>query len=378
MSRVRPAPTAVTTPADTAFAVVLAAVAAFETLGRGGDKAVLRATFAAITVLALAFRRRLPVAMSLGFAGGMALESFVTESPDEMAVLIGCVVASFSVAGYSRTREGALGVGLISLAVAAAISVDPSDDLSNIPPTLVLFVWLPAATGFAFAARGSKLRSLALRAEAAERETEQALDVERQRVARELHDVVSHAVTVIAVQAAAGRATLESDAAATARSLDAIAESSRDGLAELHSLLGLLREPAEPPTLRGIEDVTTLVDTVRSAGVDVELQQACTPLRVTAAGSHALYRVVQEGLTNALRHARAPQLTVSFRRDGSSALVEVVSTGRRHLSAYGGSGGGLAGLRERLAAVGGSLETAHCEDTFRLCATVPECPGDAA
>lgn len=374
----RPAPTAVTTPLDVAVAVVLAAAATVETLGRGGDRAGLRAAFAAGTVLALVFRRRLPVAMSLGFAGGMALESFLTESPDEMAVLIGCVIASFSVAGYSRRREGALGVGLISLAVAAAISVDPSDDLSNIAPTLVLFVWVPAAVGFAFAARGHKLRSLALRAETAERETEQALDAERQRVARELHDVVSHAVTVIAVQAAAGRATLASDAAATARSLDAIAESSRDALAELHSLLGLLREPAEPPTLRGVGDLTSLVDTVRSAGVDVDLDARCAPLHLTASASHVLYRVVQEGLTNALRHVRSPRLRVSLRSEAGLAVVEVVSTGRRHQSSYGGSGSGLAGIRERLAAVGGSLETSVADDTFRLCASVPDGAGHHA
>jgi signal transduction histidine kinase len=358
-------------PADLALAIVLAVVTAVETASKGGDDVVLRAGLASATVLSLALRRTMPSLMALGFAGGMALESLITESPDEMGVLIGCMIAAFSVAGYAATREGILGVGLLSLAVSVVIAVDPSDEVGNIPPTLVLFVWLPAAVGFGWAQRGSNLRALTLRAESAELEAEAAVEAERRRVARELHDVVSHAVTVIAVQAAAGQATLASDPAASGRSLSAIAESSRDALDELHALLGLLREPAEPPTPRGLAQLGTLVETVRAAGVSVELHDNSDSVRLTEAADHIAYRVLQEGLTNALRHARSPHAVLRIGVLAEQATVQVVSTGTHHGSTYGGHGSGIEGLRERVTALGGVLDASVAGDTFTLSATIP-------
>lgn len=356
---------------DTALAIVLAALTAVETANLGGDDVVLRTALASATALSLAVRRSAPSVMALGFAAGMTLASLLTESPDQMGVLVSCMIASFSVAGYAGTREGVLGVGLLSLAVSVAIAVDPSDDIANIPPTLVVFVWLPAAVGFGWARRGSSLRALAVRAETAERETEAAVEAERRRVARELHDVVSHAVTVIAVQAAAGQATLASDPEAAGRSLNAIAESSRDALDELHALLGLLREPADAPSPRGLAHVGTLVDTVRAAGVTVELHDSSDALRLSEAADHAAYRVLQEGLTNALRHARSPHVVVRIGLGAHQAVLQVESTGRRHGSSYGGSGSGIKGLQERVTAIGGTVDTSVTGDTFTLCAAIP-------
>ncbi len=358
-------------PADLALAIVLAGLTAVETASTGGDDVVLRTGLAAATVLSLALRRSMPSLMALGFASGMALESLVTESPDEMGVLIGCMIASFSVAGYAASREGILSVGLLSLAVSVTIAVDPSDDVGNIPPTLVLFVWLPAVVGFGWARRGSSLRALALRAESAELETAAAVEAERRRVARELHDVVSHAVTVIAVQAAAGQATLASDPAASGRSLSAIAESSRDALDELHALLGLLREPGDTATLRGLAQLGTLVETVRAAGISVELHDGSDSVRLTQAADHVAYRVLQEGLTNALRHARSPHVVVRIAVLGPQATVQVVSTGTHHRSGYGGHGSGVEGLRERVTALGGVLDASVTGDTYTLSATIP-------
>lgn len=350
---------------------MLAALTAVETVGRGGDDVALRSVLAAATVLSLALRRSMPSLMALGFAGGIALESLLTESPDEMGVLIGLMIAAFSVAGYAATREGLLGVGLLSLAVAISIAVDPSDELANIPPTLVLFVWMPAAVGFGWARRGKNLRTLVLRAESAELEAQAAVEAERRRVARELHDVVSHAVTVIAVQAAAGQATLASDPAAAGRSLAAIAESSRDALDELHALLGLLREPAEPPTPRGLSQLGALVDTVRAAGVSVELYDGSDSLQLTEAADHVAYRVLQEGLTNALRHARSPHVVVRIGVRGEQATLVVASTGVPHRSAYGGPGSGIESLRDRVTALGGVLDSSAVGDTFTLSAALP-------
>ncbi len=358
-------------PADLALAIVLAVLAAVETAVKGGDEMVLRTGLAAATVSSVALRRRMPGLMALGFASGMALESLVTESPDEMGVLIGCMIASFSVAGYAGTREGILGVGLLSLAVSVTIAVDPSDEIGNIPPTLVLFVWLPAAVGFGWAKRGSNLRAQTIRAESAELETASAVEAERRRVARELHDVVSHAVTVIAVQAAAGQATLASDPAASGRSLTAIAESSRDALDELHALLGLLREPADTSTQRGLAQLGTLVETVRAAGISVELHDSSDSVCLTEAVDHLAYRVLQEGLTNALRHARSPHVVVRLGVLGQQVTLQVQSAGRNHRSTYGGHGSGIEGLRERVTALGGVVDTSGDGDMFTLSVTIP-------
>lgn len=159
-------------PFDPALAVVLAALAAVETFADGGGHStsfnIARAAFAATTVLTLAARRTWPGFMALGFAVGLTLESLVTESPDQMAVLVTAVIASYSVAAYACTREGALGLGLIAIAIATAIALDPSDDLSNILPTLPLFVLLPGAFGFAWERRSRDVSELSDRVNAAE------------------------------------------------------------------------------------------------------------------------------------------------------------------------------------------------------------------
>lgn len=159
-------------PFDLALAVVLAALAVVETFAAGDGHStsfnIARASFAALTVLTLAARRRWPGFMALGFAAGMTLESLVTESPDQMAVLFAVVIASYSVVAYSDTREGALGLGLVALAIATAIALDPSDDLANIAPTLVLFLLLPGAFGFAWQRRTRDVSELSTRVNAAE------------------------------------------------------------------------------------------------------------------------------------------------------------------------------------------------------------------
>lgn len=172
-------------PFDLALAVVLAAIAVVETLAAGGGHStsfnIARAACAAATVLTVAARRTWPGFMALGFATGMTLESLITESPDQMAVLVAAVIATYSVAAYSDTREGALGLGLLALAIAMTIALDPSDDLSNIAPTVVLFVLLPGAFGFAWERRSRDVSALTRRVTAAEL----ALTEEREGRARE-------------------------------------------------------------------------------------------------------------------------------------------------------------------------------------------------
>ena len=360
----------ITNPVDSALAAAFAIAAGLET-ALVADSGVLRTVLGVLTVVPLAARRTAPAVSAALIGIGLATESFATESPDEAGVLLAVVVSAFSVTAFARRADALLGLSLLGMAVAASIAVDPSDDASNILPTLVLFIAIPAGIGLSFHRRGRDLAALAIRAEAAEREAEAAVEAERRRVARELHDMVSHAVTLIAVQAEAGQATLETDPSRARRSLEAIGRASRDAVDELHSLLAVLREPGGPTPAAGLADLPALVGGVRAAGLRVEVRHTGDGPDPGPEADHCAYRVIQEGLTNALRHSRSPRVTVSVTRAATELEVVVGSVGVGHQSSYGGSGSGLDGLRDRVGSVGGTLETSVVGDTFTLRARLP-------
>ncbi len=361
-----------TTPADLLLAAAFTVGAAIGTVATGGDLVVLRTLLACSTTAALALRRQAPAVSALVIATGMAVESLATESPDEAAVILTVVVSAFSVGAYAALREALTGLALLSMSIAISISVDPSDSVSNIAPTLLLFIAVPGAIGIAYGRRGRDLAALELRTVAAEEEAGAAVEDERRRIARELHDVVSHAVTLIAVQAEAGQALLDTDPHGARRSLDAIGHASRDALAELHALLELLHEPSDGAREdHGLADLATLVAGAREAGARVELTVTGAPSPVPPDVDRCAYRIVQEGLTNALRHTRSPRVLVSVDHLEGTVRVSVHSHGRPHQSTYGGSGRGLAGLRERVTRLGGTLDTATEGEAFTLCATLP-------
>ncbi len=153
------------TRADVVLALVLAVPAAIQTINRGGDRVALGTTLAVITVLALAFRRRAPALSILIVSVGLASETLLTESPDQMAVLLAVVVSAYSAPAYADRRGALMGLCLLCMAIALSIALDPSDEVANILPTLALFVAVPAGLGFAFHRRGQDLASLERRAE---------------------------------------------------------------------------------------------------------------------------------------------------------------------------------------------------------------------
>lgn len=359
---------ATTTPVDIAMTACLAALAAVETTAAGGPTG--RTVVAVLTVLPLLSRRRAPAVVAAIVAVGVATESFVFESPDQMGVLLAVVVAAFSAAAYTDAREAVLGLALLGMSISASIAVDPTDSLSNVFPSLLLFIVVPAGLGFAFHRRGGELAALESRAAEAEGAAEAAVEAERMRIARELHDVVSHAVTLIAVQAEAGQALPDTDVAGAKKSLESISAVSRDVVSELHTMLTLLHEPMERGAA-GLANLDALISGVRSAGLAVTVQTAVAGEQLSDEADHCAFRVVQEGLTNALRHAQSPDVHVAIRQDGGHLRVQVESTGQQHQSTYGGSGSGLVGLRDRVAALGGELTTSAHGDTFRLQADIP-------
>ncbi|MEW1965590.1 sensor histidine kinase [Micrococcus sp. NPDC078436] len=193
-----------------------------------------------------------------------------------------------------------------------------------------------------------------------ERLAEQAVSLERLRIARELHDVVAHHVTAMGVQAGAARLTLAADPDAAARHLHGVESSAREAVAELKTMVHTLRDDAGAHSaLPTLEDLEGLVEEARSAGQDVRLTRIGPPPSLTPPAELALYRVAQEGLTNARKHA-GPRAAVEvrLRTEPDRVELEVSDDGRGARSAglASGAGLGLVGMQERVASVGGAVQ----------------------
>jgi signal transduction histidine kinase len=200
---------------------------------------------------------------------------------------------------------------------------------------------------------------------------------ERLRFARELHDVLAHSISVISVQATVGEHLAANDPTAARRALLTISDVSRASLQELRQILTLLRdEPTGSTTevtyepARGLTDLETLVDTYRSAGLPVSTATSGTARPLPTAAALCAYRIVQEALTNTLKHAGPSSASVLLAYEDQVLRVTVTDDGRGPRSQ--GSGHGLAGMRERAALLGGRLETGAGRDGgFTVTATIP-------
>jgi signal transduction histidine kinase len=243
--------------------------------------------------------------------------------------------------------------------------------------------------GEAVRARRAYVAELRDRAERAERtreeEARRRVDEERMRIARELHDVVSHTIGVISVQAGVASHLLERRPDKAAESLAAIRQASDEALGELHAMLGVLRDggggagdggaaPLSPAP--GLGELDALVAQAAGAGLEVQVSLEGEPRRLPPAVDLAAYRVVQESLTNVIRHARAGHAHITVRHADGRVVVEVTDDGRaRPGNGSGdgnGSGKGILGMRERARALGGTLEAGpRPGGGFRVLATLP-------
>ena len=202
---------------------------------------------------------------------------------------------------------------------------------------------------------------------------ERAARAERARIARDMHDVVGHAVALMVVQAEAGPLLVRSKPERAEAAFDAISAAGRDAMTQLRGLLGVLQEEGggrEPvPTLAGLDD---LIRRVRKAGLRVEVVASGTPGRLSPGAEAAAYRVVQEALTNTLKHARASRAEVALAWSPAGLEITVTDDGRGAAQKAGG-GHGLDGLRERLAPLGGRLSWSSPPGSggFALSAHIP-------
>jgi len=317
--------------------------------------------------LPLTWRRRSPLAVSL--VTGLATAGYgLAPYPDlAMPVPVGGLVGLYSVAAWGSPRAARI-TGVVAAAMALVTLSLPRTDADLVDAA---FVALALAGAWLLGDRARVQRALAaeLRERAARLEREQADEArravasERARIARELHDVVAHHVSMMVVQAEAGPVAVEHDPARAAGAFEAIAATGRQALAEMRRLLGMLRgEEEQAPSLApqpGLAEVPALVEQVGRAGLRVELvvEGAETPL--PAGVDLSAYRIVQEALTNALRHGGPGRARVLVRYGERDLRLRVWDEGRA--AAGNGSpapaapGRGLLGMQERVNLFGGEL-----------------------
>ena len=338
--------------------------------GEGPDVTALGPLAAIVGCLPLVLRRRLGfVAFAPLLTAGIVLILWQLE-PGNTVVLIP-MVALVELAARSDRRRN-LWVGL-AVAPCVLISVLPfADDagelLSVVVRNLALCLLAIAVGDVVRSRREAIERLVAQRGEEAQRR----LGEERLRLAREVHDVVAHAMVAINVQAGVAAHRIDRDPEQARSALRAIKDTSGEALADLRAALGVLRGDGGAPVrpAAGLGDLDELATGLRAAGVPVELDVddvAGLPPAVHAAG----YRIVQEALTNVLRHAGATRVRVSVAREPREVRLEVLDDGVGG-SGAGGSGNGVRGMRERAAALDGTLESGPAEGGgWRVLACLP-------
>lgn len=327
---------------------------------------------AACIALPLVTRRRFPLA-SLWVVAAAAMASRLQPGFDPTAALICFVIAAYSAALYSRHRFYA--IGSVIVAAGGLLAVSRDDEQVDPGPGLAIFLLLVAVSLTANAIHTWKQRALALQREQATATT-LAVQQERARLAGELHDVVSHSVSMMVVQAGAARTVLDSAPEQAREALLAVESSGRAAMVELRHVMGLLTMDFDGPGLTptpGLDELTALADGVRRTGVRVDVVQTGTRVLLPAGVELAAYRVVQEALTNAVKHAAGAAVTVTVEHTRGALRVEVTDTGgAADTAADPGSGRGLAGLRERLGVHDGSLSAGPTgTGGFRVRAVIP-------
>lgn len=372
-----------------AVIVLLAAAAAAGTVvraaseGPDGFRLAVEASAVVLMILTLLLRRRAPllapastwlVSAALSFADGSLIV-------DQAPISIAGMVAAVLLGNLRRVGQARVGSVVVVTCAAAVTYNDPAHTVGDLVfvPALFTLGWL---VGFTLQERAVQMEVAGQRADRAEREREGATRVavaeERARIARELHDVVAHAVSVMVLQVGAVRHRMSADDAEDREALRNVEHAGRTALTEMRQLLHAMRRD-EDETGRapqpGMGSLTRLLDDVRTAGLDVRLQVHGEPVHLSPGLDLSAYRILQEGLTNALRHAHAryAEVHVHYRQD--ELELEVRDDGRGPCGPVDPEqphGHGLIGVRERVKIYGGDLTVgARAAGGFSLRARLP-------
>jgi signal transduction histidine kinase len=324
----------------------------------------------------LAVRRRAPLVSLAAVTATVVWSSLALGGAEATTFFLVALIAVYS--GAANGVPPAAALALPAVAVTVHELRDPHvHGLGDVvwAAGFVVLGWL-----FGLAVRGRHRRIATLEDEtvrlaaAREERARAAVAEERARVARELHDVVAHAVSVVVVQAQAGQRLVGVDDGRTRQSLEAIEETARTALNEMRRLLGMLRE-VDAATLApqpGLGELDALVAQVREAGLPVSVEVEGDPGRLPPGIDLSAYRVVQEGLTNVLKHAGARSASVRIRYGSDAVELEVADDGGGAPLNGSGRGHGLLGMRERIELYGGTMETGRQpEGGWLLRATLP-------
>ena len=329
--------------------------------GFAGPRAIDTAGVLALGAGLLA-RRRYPVAgLALVVAGAAAEWPYLRETGQlTFEAFLSMLIAVASLGVHAPLRRAYAGLALALAVLTAGHVADVAADILEPAETLGVYIVLAAAFGGGrlIRSRSASARASEARAARLEAEREQIVAEERRRMARELHDVVGHAISTILLQVGGARQVMASDPRDAERAMLAAEASGREALAELRRLVGLLREDDGEAELRpapGLSGLQRLAEQTRTAGLPVELEIPDEAADLPAGVELAAYRIVQEALTNALKHAGAAHARVVVRRDPRAVHLEISDDGHGATS-NGTAGHGLIGMRERVALYGGELD----------------------
>ncbi len=361
---------------DPLLGLVVAALYAAEAVRWDPDDPVILLATCWVGCVGLMLRRRSPLVGFLLAAGSVQLITRLEPrfDNDSAALVVTFFVSLYSVGRHAEGLERWLGAGGV-FAVMVLFGLDESG--TTVPDSgdigfLLFFVGGPWAAGLAIRLRLERERSLRAHNEALRRDQEAraraAVTAERARIARELHDVVSHAIAVTVLQARGGRKMVGVDDEAVRGALDAIELTNTQALGDMRRLLAVLRDTDEPADARvapqpSLANLDHLVQQVRDAGLPVELVVEGVEAEVPPGVDLSAYRIVQEALTNVIKHAGPDaHAKVLVRHSTTSLTVSVTDNGQATTShpfagAVGaGTGRGLIGIRERVGVIGGSIE----------------------
>jgi signal transduction histidine kinase len=329
-----------------------------------GPKGVAAALMILMTA-PVAVRRRWPLGAGTVVLAGNAVLAITAGYASALAQGVAWLCALYAIAVWTDRPRFLAGIAVLVVANVLGL-LGPEAKVNNV----AIFTWAPilAMVLVRGAVRGRELRAgaLAARAELLEREhelrTHEAVAEERARIARELHDLVAHNVSVMVVQAGAERHALGPGQESTREALTSIEQAGRQALVEARRLLGMLRQKGHGEELEpqpSVDHIDVLVEQIERAGLPVTLAVEGERAPLPAGVDLCAYRIVQEGLTNALKHAGPAHAEVVLRYAPGALDIEVRDDGRgpSRVNGAAGSGHGLIGMREWVALYGGALET---------------------
>ncbi|MEJ3744214.1 sensor histidine kinase [Actinomycetes bacterium KLBMP 9797] len=322
---------------------------------------------AALGSIPLMWRRRYPLAVVFACGAGTIGLAVVHGLGD---LPLGQMVATYTLAALSKPRARIVGATMTAAGVAFSVSI-LSGKLVELAVTGALFIaaW---ALGTGNRARHDRIALLEERSRRQAEEQAASAARERARIAREMHDILAHSISLIAVQAEAGPVLVRADPDRAERVFDTIGETARETLTQLRRTLGVLRGASGDRTPQpDLDGLPVLADRAREAGLAVTVEHHGEPRALPPDIGLTAYRVVQESLTNVVRHAGAHQVWIRLDWTGDQLGVAVRDDGRGPGTPNGGHG--IAGMRERVSAFGGALRTGRGPDGtgFQVTATLP-------